>query len=365
MRKIIIFSNHDLYTYKLRKELIKNLIDNGFKVIIVLPYGKYVDFLKEMGCEYVNLPYNRRGMNPLEDLKLLFNYLKIIKNIEPDVVLSYTIKPNIYGGMACRILKIPYIPNITGLGTSIENRGILQKIVLFLYKIGIGKAAMVLFQNNRNMQLFKDNKIVKNNAKLIPGSGVNLADHPYEEYSENGGIINFLYIGRIMKDKGILEFIEAATIIKSIYDKAVFDIIGDGEEMYIKQIQQSAEKGVVNYYGKQDDVHSFIKRSHAIILPSYHEGIANVLLEAASTGRPVLASNVAGCRETFDDGISGLSFEAKSIDSLVDTIKRFIELPYNKKKLMGIEGRKKVEREFDRNIVVDAYLKELKTIFNE
>lgn len=224
---------------------------------------------------------------------------------------------------------------------------------------------MYFFQNLTNLEYFKKNNIVHSKTKLIPGSGVNLEQHKFEEYPENDDNIRFLFIGRIMKAKGIEELFEAIKIIKPKHPKVQFDIIGGTEENYLEQIKELEKLNFIKYHGKQEDVHSFIKKSHATILPSYHEGLSNVLLETASSGRPVLASKVPGCIETFDEGITGLGFEARNVDSLVEIITKFIHLPYEKKKTMGLAGRKKMEKEFDRNIVIKAYLEEIKLIANE
>jgi len=349
--------------YKFRKELIEKLINLNYGVYISLPYDDYVPRLQELDCECIETNFNRQGMNPISDIKLLINYIKIIKKIKPDVVLTYTIKPNIYGGMACRLLNIPYIANITGLGTAVENTGMLQKLTILLYKIALKKVSCVFFQNAENMQFFVENKIaIKNTRRLIPGSGVNLNFHVFENYPTDTHKITFIFIGRLMKNKGINELLEAAEKVKQLYPNIKFNIIGNFDEDYSAKIKDYSDRGIINYLGYQDNVHMFIKDSHAIILPSYHEGTANVLLEAASTGRPVLASNVAGCKETFDESISGFGFEVKNVESLFNTIIKFIETPYEQKRLMGVAGRKKMENEYNRDIVISAYLEEIERI---
>lgn len=350
--------------YKFRKELLEKFINQNNEVFIALPNDEYVTKLKKLGCKFLETPLDRRGTNPFRDLKLLLHYIDLIKRIKPDVVLTYTIKPNVYGGIACRFTKTPYITNITGLGTSIENKGLIQKITLMLYKVGLKKASCVFFQNKTNQKFFIDNKIVKRNTRLIPGSGVNLEQHIFEEYPKDDEKIKFLFIGRIMKAKGIEELLQAAKIVKDKYPNVQFDLIGACEEDYNQQLDESTKLGIIKYYGQQEDVHSFIKKSHATILPSYHEGTANVLLESASSGRPILASRVPGCIETFDEDVSGFGFEVRSVDSLVQSIIKFINLPYEQKKAMGIAGRRKMENEFDRNIVINAYMDEINKTVN-
>ena len=359
MAKIIILANKDVGLYKFRKELIEELVKEN-EVFISLPYGDFVPQIKELGCKLIDTPISRRSVNPIQDFILLMHYKKIIKKIKPDLVLSYTIKPNVYGGMACRINNTPYIANITGLGTSIENKGLIQKISLMLYKIGLKKAECVFFQNESNKLFFTDNNLVKSRTRLIPGSGVNLEEHVFEEYPIENGPIKLLFIGRTMKAKGIDELLLAAKKVKEKYSNVEFNLIGRSEEDYTHLLRELEANNIINYHGQQNDVHSFIKNSHAIINPSHHEGMSNVLLESASTGRPILASNIPGCRETFDQNISGLGFEVRNVDSLVDSIIKFIEIPHIEKEKMGIAGRKKVENEFDRNLVVNAYIDEIK-----
>jgi galacturonosyltransferase len=348
--------------YKFTKELITELINQGMEVHLALPRDEYTKQILELGCEYTETEIERRGTNPITDLKLFFHYLSLLRRIKPEVVLTYTIKPNIYGGIACRLMGVPVIANITGLGSAIENKGFLQKLTLQLYSIGLAKAHCVFFQNEPNRTLFNDRKLVKGKTRCIPGSGVNLIEHPYEEYPPEDEAIRFLFIGRIMKEKGVDELLLAAEQVKSRYPSIMFDVVGFYEEGYSERIHDYEEKGVIQYYGRQEEVHSFLKRAHAILLPSYHEGMANVLLEGAATGRPILASRIPGCSETFEEENSGLGFEIRNVDVLVEAILHFIELPYDKKKAMGQAGRFKMEQEFDRTIVVNTYLEEINQV---
>ncbi|MDR7079138.1 galacturonosyltransferase [Neobacillus niacini] len=360
--KILVLANFGMGLYNFRKELLQELIEQKSKVYLSLPNDEYVPKLKSLGCQFVETHLDRRGTNPMNDSKLLLHYIQMIKRIKPDVVLTYTIKPNVYGGIACRITKTPYFTNITGLGTAVENKGIIQKITLMLYKTGLKKASCLFFQNKTNLKFFSDKNIVKNKTRLVPGSGVNLEQHTFEVYPCESQNIRFIFIGRIMKSKGIEELLEAAKIIKEVYPNTQFDLIGHCEEDYQQQLSELNKSEVLNYHGQQEDVHSFIKKSHATILPSYHEGTANVLLESASSGRAVLASRVPGCKETFDEGISGFGFDVRSVDSLVEAIIKFINLPYEQKKAMGVAGRKKMEKEFDRKIVISAYIDEINNL---
>jgi glycosyltransferase involved in cell wall biosynthesis len=360
--KILVLANFGMGLYKFRKELLAELIKKNYEVYISLPEDEYVPKLEKLGCHFVETRVDRRGMNPITDFKLLLHYISMIKRIKPDLVLSYTIKPNVYGGIACRLTGTAYMSNITGLGTSIEDKGLIQKITMRLYRIALKNASCIFFQNKTNRRFFINNSIIKSYTKLIPGSGVNLKNHNFEEYPKDDGTIKFLFIGRIMKAKGIEELLEAAEKVKVKYPNVQFELIGGSEEDYNQQLVELDRLGIIHYHGQQDDVHTFIKNSHATILPSYHEGTANVLLESASSGRPVLASRVPGCLETFNEDVSGIGFEVKSVDSLVEAIIKFINLPYEQKKAMGIAGRRKMEKEFDRKMVTQSYLNEIDKI---
>ncbi|NLK75750.1 MAG: glycosyltransferase family 4 protein [Clostridiales bacterium] len=365
MTKILVLANNDVGLYKFRKELLHELMRLNHIVYISLPNGVFVEKLIEIGCKYIETPIDRRGTNPIRDLKLLKKYYEIIKKIKPDVILTYTIKPNIYGGIASRITKTPYLVNITGLGTAIESAGLLQKVLLKLYKTSLKNADCIFFQNKENKDLFSKKDIVNNNSRMLPGSGVNINEFEYQDYPIDDKTIEFLYIGRIMKDKGVNELFDAAAIIKENYSNVHFNLIGDFEEDYKDKVQNLEKRGIVKYHGMQKDVRPFITKSHAIILPSYHEGTSNVLLEAASTGRPIIASNVAGCRETFNEGISGFGFKVKDPHDLVKVLLRFIKLPYENKKAMGIAGRKKMIKDYSRFIVIDAYIEEINKVLHD
>lgn len=365
MKKVLVLTNSINGLYSFRRELIQKLVDEGYEATIAAPIDEKTTYFKGIGCECLETFINRRGTNPITDLKLLQEYKKVIKSIKPDVVLTYTIKPNVYGGLACKSLKVPHIANITGLGTAVENGGLLQKVTLTLYKTALTESKCVFFQNEVNKNHFVENGIVKIKTRLIPGSGVNLDQHKLEEYPKSDEIIKFLFIGRIMKAKGIEELLEAAKIVKKKYPAMQVHLIGDCEEgKYYQQLDTLAKQNIIYYHGRQSDVHSFIKESHAVVHPSYHEGLSNVLLESASSGRPVLASKVPGCLDTFDEGVSGLGFDVKNVDSLVETMIKFIQLPLKQKTEMGIAGRKKIEKEFKRQIVIDAYLEEIHNVIH-
>lgn len=359
----LILTNNIGGLHSFRKEVVKAICDAGYKVYISTPDNNAMaDYFREIGCEITVTEFDRRGVNPLADFGLMLTYRKLIRRLKPVAVLTYTIKPNIYGGIAARLCRVPQLANVTGLGDAVENGGWMQKITVSLYKVGLDKARCIFFQNESNRNFGIRMGIADDSSILLPGSGVNLQHHAYQEYPADEGWIRFLYIGRLLKDKGAEELFEASKAIKVKYPQTEFQIVGNIEGDYQKQLDELVSDGTVRFLGPQADVRPFIRTVECTIMPSYHEGMSNVNLESAANGRPVITTNVPGCKETVDDGKTGFLIEAKNSQSLIDAIERFIALPYEQKVLMGQEGRKKVEREFDRRIVVEAYLNEIKKI---
>ncbi len=356
--RVLILSNKALGFYKFRRELLENLLSDN-EVILAFPNEEIKSAFVNMGCEYIDVDIDRRGTNPLKDLMLAMKYERIIREKRPDIVLSYTIKPNVYGGIACRLTKTKYIPNITGLGSSLENGGLIQKIATTLYKCGVKKAECVFFQNAQNAMLFKERKLYSGRYKVIPGSGVNLDDYVYVEYPADDDPIRFLFVGRIMKEKGIEETVTAFREVHNLFPNTVLNIVGDMDENYAEYLR-SVECEFIKYHGEQIDVKPFYREAHCVVLPSYHEGTSNVLLEAAASGRPVISTSVPGCQETFDEGVTGFGCDPRDAAGLYECMKKFLEMPYEKRKQMGISGREKIEKEFDRKLVVNAYLEEIK-----
>jgi galacturonosyltransferase len=359
--KILILSNSLPGLFQFRKELILKLIEEGYSVTICAPNGKKKEFFIENKCRYIEVKMKRKGKNPFSELKLLFHYLRLVKKEKPGLVLTYTIKPNLYGGIVCRLLKVKHIANITGLGSLVNSNFILLNITKFLYRFSLQKSSCVFFQNDND--LYQSSKIGINtqNKRLIPGSGVNLDQFQYQEYPPTEENLNFLFIGRVMKEKGIDFYLDAAKFIRTKYPNTCFHIVGPCEDDYSDKLEELHNKGIVIYHGLKDDVSEIYKLTHCTIHPTYYaEGMSNVLLESAASGRPVIATDRPGCREIIDDGINGYLVKQKDGLDLISKIENFIRLEYEVKKQMGISGRKKVEREFDRNLVISAYLEEIK-----
>ena len=364
--RILVLSNSWGGLHSFRKEVFQAFRDNGYEVYISSPLDQSVKekaaWFENIGCHIIDIQFDRKGLNPLTDFKLMLKYRKLIKQIKPAAVLTYTIKPNIYGGMAAALCGVPQFANITGLGDAVENPGLLRTIAVTLYKIGLSKCRTIFFQNDTNLNTCVQLGIVKRKrAHLISGSGVNTEHHTYQEYPEDG-TIKFLYIGRMKRDKGIQEYFYAASVIKSKYPNTEFQIVGTKEDALDEQLDELIKSGIINFLGPKVDVRPFIGDVHCTIMPSYHEGMSNVNLESSANGRPVITTDVPGCRETIDDGVTGFLVNAKDGQDLATKVEKFILLPYEQKKAMGLAARAKVEKEFDRQIVVDAYLEAVRAI---
>lgn len=357
--KVLFLVNHDVVIYNFRLELVERLLKDGYEVHISSPYGERIDELVDLGCVYHEIEVERHGMNPLSELKLLRNYRLLLNKIKPDYIFGYTIKPNIYGAIAAKEKKIPFIANITGLGTAVENPGLVQKMMILLYKFAFTDVQKVFFQNTENKQFFIDHKIAVDKHGLLPGSGVNLKRFSAKDYP-NDKVIRFAFISRIMKEKGIDQYLEAAKIIKEKYKNVEFHICGFCEKEYEGKLNEYDEKGIVIYHGMIRNVSEFLENMHCVVHPTYYpEGLSNVLLEACATGRPIITTDRSGCREVIDNCINGYKISQKNTQELVKAIDQFINLSFDEKKNMGLNGRKKVEKEFDREIVVNAYMKEI------
>lgn len=367
MPKAVVFTNAIGGLWVFRSELMKKLLDSGIEVSIYCPFGNWIEEFKEMGCR-VTLVKNldRRGVNAIKDFKLICEYTRILQKETPDVVLTYTIKPNIYGGIACQIMRVPYISNITGIGTAIAGRGFMTRMCLWLYKIGANKVNRLFFQNASNMKLFENNGIGKGRHRLIPGSGVNLSKHSLQEYPKDDEKLRFLFAGRVMKAKGIEEFLYAAEKLSEKYENVAFDICGGcDEEKYLTQIEEASKKYDLKYHGSIKNIQDFYKKAHCVVLPSYHEGMSNVLLEGQATGRPVISTRVPGCQETFAEDVSGFACEAGDKEGLYLAMEKMLRLSNDERAKMGRLGRKNVEDNFDRQIVTDAYMEEIQKILEE
>lgn len=359
MKKVLFLVNHDVVIYNFRLELVERLLADGHQVVISSPYGERIEALKALGCEYHDIQLSRHGMNPVQELKLLASYIRLIRKVKPDMVFTYTIKPNIYGGMACALLGVPYVANITGLGTAVENPGFAQKLTVLLYKLAFTKIQRVFFQNEENRAFFVDRKLAVKKHGMLPGSGVNLQRFVPLEYPSDD-TVEFLFIARIMKEKGIDQYLEAAEYITKKYPHTKFHICGFCEAEYEGRLEECQASGAVVYHGMVSNVREYIAQTHCTVHPTYYpEGLSNVLLESSACARPIITTDRAGCREVIDNGVNGFVVRQQDSKDLIEKIEQFLSLSWEERKAMGLAGRAKVEREFDRQIVVEKYVAEL------
>lgn len=358
-KRIVILANQSGGLYDFRKDLMIALQEKA-EVYAVVPHNDRWDELQALADRVIELPIDRRGMNPARDAKLLGQYRAILKRLRPDLVLTYTIKPNIYGGLACRALHIPYAVNITGLGSAIENGGWLKRFVLTLYKPVLAGAKVVFFENAGNRDTLAAAGVVPRGRDVVlHGAGVNLKDYPYQPYPQEGAV-RFLFVGRVMHEKGVDELFAAARRLKRAYGDGVeFHIVGSFEEGYKPLVEELEQTGVVKYHGYQSDMKRFYAMADCVVLPSYHEGMSNVLLEAAASGRPLITSDIPGCREAVEPGVSGYLCPARDADALYAAMRRFAELPHAQRAAMGCCGRERMERQFGKTAVVAETIKYL------
>jgi len=358
--------NKETTILQFRLEVVDALVKSGYEVIVSTPNtNNRISEIEAVGANVIITHMEKDSTDPVKDIILLNTYRKLIKKTCADIVLTYTIKPNVYGGMAAASLGVPYVANITGLGTALENHSVLQKIAIVLYKIGFRKISKVFFQNTENRQFFLDKKIAVDKHELLPGSGVNLKKFVLMEYPESN-TIEFAFVSRIREEKGIEQYIEMARCIKEKYPNTHFHVCGYGSQEYEERMKQLHKEGLIIYHGYLTDVREVLKSVHCVIHPTYYpEGMSNVLLESSACGRAIISTDRAGCKEAIENGINGYLIREKDTMDLIEKVECFINLSYEQKREMGLKGRAKVEREFDRNIVVERYLETVKKLIEE
>lgn len=361
MKKILILANHYNTLRIFRRELIKELVAQGNQVVVCIPTAddENINILKSYGCEVEITDMERRGMNPLKDISLMFKYIKLIKKIKPDKVITYTIKCNIYGSLASSILKVDHYVNVTGLGSAFQTDNFIKRMIIILYKLALRKANLVFFENVGNRDVFVENKIItKDRTVVMPGAGVNLQEFEFTPYPQSDET-RFLFVGRIMKEKGVDELFYAIRKLKKKYSNIRFEFIGWYEDDYEKEVEELQEEGLITYYGFKPDVRPYIRNSHCIVLPSYHEGMSNTLLEAAAMGRPLITTDIHGCKESVVNEKNGYLFKLKSRDDLKEKIEQFILTPKSKRVDMGKYSRVIMEDNFDKYKVVDETIRNI------
>lgn len=357
---ILIISNVTAGLVSFRSELIEAL-SKEYEIIVLASDNGRREKLEALGAKVIPTAMERHGTNPFKELKIVSYYKDQMRKIRPKIVLTYTIKPNIYAGMAAASLGIPYVANITGLGSAVENEGLLQKITIPLYRYGIRKAKKVFFQNAANRDFMLRHRMVRpDQAELIPGSGVNLQKYTVQDYPQ-GDTVDFVFISRIMKEKGIDQYLDAAKYIRKKYPETRFHICGACEEAYEGVLKALNDDGTIIYHGRIEDIMGMHRQCACTIHPSYYaEGMSNVLLEACACGRPVITTDRPGCREIVDDGVNGFVVKQKDSQDLIEKIEKFLNLSPEERRAMGLAGRVKVESEFDRQIVIRKYREEIR-----
>lgn len=349
-KKLMVITNHSYMLWQFRRELIGKLMED-YDVIISTPFVGHEDDFKAMGCTMIETDVDRRGINPKTDMKLYLTYRRLLKEHHPDMVVTYSIKPNVYAGYACRQMRIPYCVNVQGLGTAFQKKG-LREIVIRMYKTALKKAKTVYFENKGNAKVFLQEQIIRREQMcLLKGAGVNLKYYTYQKYPENDKV-HFLYLGRIMKEKGMDELFYAAKELQRKEVPFVLDLVGFFEDEYKEKIDKLVDAGIAVFHGFQEDPRPYYAMADCVVLPSYHEGMSNVLLEAAATGRPVITSNIPGCKEAVDDGKSGLLCEAEDWNDLYRKMSKIVQMSRIEREAMGVCGRDKMAREFDKDKVV-------------
>lgn len=365
MSKILILANDYKTLANFRMELLERLVSLDHEVILSLPKDERNAAFCERGCKILEAPISRHGTNPLKELKLIRTYKKQIKAVRPDCVLTFTVKPNIYGSIAAAALKVPHINNVTGMGSVMQSESLMKKLMLRLQKYAYRKSSCVFFQNAGNRDYFESRGVIRGQGRLLPGSGVNLKLHSFSDYPDERPYLDFVVVSRLRQDKGYDELFSMIDRLFPQYPNIRCQIIGwIEEERYREILERYRDNDRIIYHGEltQAQVHDVLRSCHCLIHPSYHEGMANVVMEAAAAGRPCLVSDIHGCKEGIDEGITGFSFEACSVEALAQSVEKFLTLSQEKHAQMGQKAREKMEKEFDREIVIKKYLEQIEAV---
>lgn len=368
-RKVLIALNTAWNLFNFRAGLIRALVAEGYEVVAAAPNDEYAPRLAELGCRFVPLAMDNKGTHPGRDLLLFFRFLKLLHRERPDVFLGYTVKPNIYGSLAAHVLGIPVVNNIAGLGAVFIRDNWLTRLVRRLYKVALSRSHHVFFQNNEDLQMFvAQGLVMPNKVSRLPGSGVDLTVFRYSPMqSLENRPFRFLLVARLLWDKGVGEYVEAARMVRRQYPAAKFQLLGfldvkNPTAVSSEQMSDWVKEGVVEYLGVVDDVKPHLIAADCVVLPSYREGVPRSLLEAAAIGRPIVATDAIGCRDAVDDGVNGLLCRVRDANDLAEKMQRMIEMTPSERNSMGDLGRKKMEMEFDEKYVIVRYLQVINDI---
>ncbi|OGB22572.1 MAG: glycosyl transferase [Burkholderiales bacterium RIFCSPLOWO2_02_FULL_57_36] len=362
-RKIVISVNTAWNIHNFRAGLVKAMIRHGYEVMVVAPDDEYAPRLNDLGCRFIGMPMDNNGTHPGRDFSLLMRYLRVLRSVRPMAYLGYTIKPNVYGSIAAQALGIPVINNIAGLGTTFINKTFLTYLVRELYRFSLRRSRRVFFQNADDQGLFVQAGLVRQEiTDRLPGSGIDLAHYlPAPPSSMRERCFRFLLISRMLKDKGIEEFVAAATIVLQRIPAIQFQLLGfvdkdNSNAISLERIRCWEKNGLIQYLGKTDDVRPYLANADCIVLPSYREGVPRSLLEAAAMARPIIATDVVGCQDIVDDHVNGLLCQVRNAHDLAEKMMHMMRLSPEKRLDMGAAGRRKVTAQFDENIVIRKYL---------
>jgi len=370
--KVLIALNTAWNLVNFRAGLIRGLRDAGYEVVTIAPPDEHVPRLRELGCRFVPLAMDNKGTHPGRDLVLLWRFWRLLRNERPDVFLGYTVKPNVYGSLAAHALGIPVINNIAGLGAVFIKRNWLTGLVQGLYRQALSRSKRVFFQNEDDRRMFVEGGLVKASVTgRLPGSGVDLGQFspvPLDDGGRKG--VRFLLVARMLWDKGVGEFVEAARLVRHRHPDAEFCLLGfldvqNPAAISRTQMEGWVAEGVVRYLGTADDVRPFVAGADCVVLPSYYrEGVPRSLLEAAAMGRPIITTDAVGCRDVVDDGVNGYLCRTRDAADLAHKVERMIALTPAERAEMGCRGREKMEREFDERFVIKKYLEVIREILH-
>jgi glycosyltransferase involved in cell wall biosynthesis len=366
--KVVIALNTAWNAVNFREGLLRALVADGHEVVVVAPHDGYASRIAEFSCRYVPLPMDNKGANPLRDLLLLFQFYRLLRYEKPDVFLGYTVKPNVYGSLAAHVLGVPVINNIAGLGAVFIKQNWLTSVVQRLYRLALSRSRYVFFQNRDDCQLFIDSGLVRSEAAaLLPGSGIDLQKFCFSPVTAESHTFRFLLIARMLWDKGVGEFVEAAKMVQKRWPNIECCLLGfldvqNPAAISRSQMNEWVAEGSVLYLGVSDDVRSEIRNADCMVLPSYREGTPRSLLEGAAIGRPIITTDAVGCREVVDDGKNGFLCKVRDAHDLAEKMEQMLLLNEESRYAMSMYGRQKMEREFDEKIVINSYLKAIDTI---
>jgi glycosyltransferase involved in cell wall biosynthesis len=370
-KKIAVIENGLFSTYTMREGLMQRLLKEGYDVTILTHTNSFVSQVEKTGLHVMNI--GSGNLNPWKVLKYIFNLYSALKKIQPDVCLTFSIRPAIWGNFITRDLNIPTITNITGVGPLFTSKNLAYRIARSIYRHALQKTRKVFFQNFDDMNLFLQKKFVRKEiAERVPGSGVDYQKFsPITNAKTDEENFIFLFIGRLIKDKGIFEFVEAARVIRKKFPNIIFNVIGPFWHQNLKSntitksdLQNWIVEGIIDYQGEKKDIRKFIAEADCIVLPSYREGTSNILLEAASMEKPIITTKTTGCKETVEDEVTGFLCKVKDAEDLADKMEKMYLLSEEDRKTMGRKGRQKIIKEFDKQIVINAYLKAIHEILD-